>query len=550
MAKKTEEEKRREKIEAAWKTLTEAERKKLEAYAAHRGMSLDDYLDEQMSRAEDINRTPAEVLRGQASTASTTITNDLKLADLEAYYRDQLEQRLTGEKVYVNPNATADDLAAMDKLDAQDYNRFLNAWLAIRQEMGEDLSSDPDVWKYIQRGQEKGWDATAVGESGIDFDAIAQGYRDYQAREESSATSGGVGGGSLANLWLPKKLQDEDPDQRRAYNGGVIDGHYVPAGNYTKDEYEELLTSPYNRVGEDGLTGGQRLIQQQQKRKEEAQEEAQKRREEEQARRTQEMLAGLITSTDPATGNAAERNMTKAWITNDEQVKTQAANDPTRYQYGGKIPTAESGTNTSADAVMAALASAETAASSGSGRSSAGRAGGTGLSSEEKAQYGRDAYTSLLDAMARGMANTGGMTNTAALQAANAVYDAYAKEPELKGVAESAYSRYLGDSSSRAGERRYTWLNRAQNGGYGTTMPQTSAPAGTQTSAPTAAAPTPNPGAVTPTMPTVGKRPAWQQGGQNIRDTIAGLLARKYAGTGGERNREDIYTRLSRLIRR
>lgn len=53
MAKKTEEEKRREKIEAAWKTLTEAERKKLEAYAAHRGMSLDDYLDEQVSRAED-----------------------------------------------------------------------------------------------------------------------------------------------------------------------------------------------------------------------------------------------------------------------------------------------------------------------------------------------------------------------------------------------------------------------------------------------------------------------------------------------------------------
>lgn len=549
MAKKTEEE-RREKIEAAWKTLTEAERKKLEAYAAHRGMSLDDYLDEQMSRAEDINRTPAEVLRGQASTASTTITNDLKLADLEAYYRDQLEQRLSGEKVYVNPNATADDLAAMDKLDAQDYNRFLNAWLAIRQEMGEDLSSDPDVWKYIQRGQEKGWDATAVGESGIDFDAIAQGYRDYQAREESSATSGGVGGGSLSNLWLPKKLQDEDPDQRRAYNGGVIDGHYVPAGNYTKDEYEELLESPFNRVGEDGLTDGQRLIRQQQKRKEEAQEEAQKRREEEQARRTEEMLAGLITSTNPATGNAAERNATRAWVTNDGQVKTRVANDPTRYQYGGKIPTAESGEDASADAVMAALASAETAASSGSGRSSAGRAGGTGLSSEEKAQYGRDAYTSLLDAMARGMANTGGMTNTAALQAANAVYDAYARERELKGVAESAYSRYLGDSSSRAGERRYTWLNRAQNGGYGTTMPQTSAPAGTQTSAPTAAAPTPNPGAVTPTMPTVGKRPAWQQGGQNIRDTVAGLLARKYAGASGERNREDIYTRLSRLIRR
>ncbi len=542
MAKKTEEE-RREKIEAAWKTLTEAERKKLEAYAAHRGMSLDDYLDEQMSRAEDINRTPAEVLRGQASTASTTITNDLKLADLEAYYRDQLEQRLSGEKVYVNPNATADDLAAMDKLDAQDYNRFLNAWLAIRQEMGEDLSSDPDVWKYIQRGQEKGWDATAVGESGIDFDAIAQGYRDYQAREESSATSGGVGGGSLSNLWLPKKLQDEDPDQRRAYNGGVIDGHYVPAGNYTKDEYEELLESPFNRVGEDGLTDGQRLIRQQQKRKEEAQEEAQKRREEEQARRTEEMLAGLITSTNPATGNAAERNATRAWVTNDGQVKTRVANDPTRYQYGGKIPTAESGEDASADAVMAALASAETAASSGSGRSSAGRAGGTGLSSEEKAQYGRDAYTSLLDAMARGMANTGGMTNTAALQAANAVYDAYARERELKGVAESAYSRYLGDSSSRAGERRYTWLNRAQNGGYGTTMPQTSAPAGTQTSAPTAAA-------VTPTMPTVGKRPAWQQGGQNIRDTVAGLLARKYAGASGERNREDIYTRLSRLIRR
>lgn len=545
-----------------------------DSYAAYLGRQID----------------PEEIRKAQEDEARKAA---LKLSDLEAYYRQWVEDHLYNrQNVYTDPTLTQDDLARLTQMDSDDFNRFFNAYLLILQEQGIDVN-DPDsfmdaqqrtlngidrqlaelenasrdgdwqtkydelirqrqaaedlynkaqgIWQYVDDARAKGWTPDAVGDSGADFSAIDGSRAGRQYREERMAEGFGSGG-DLSGLWLPEQKEKKP----RAYNGGIINGVYVPAGTYTEEEWQAAITSPYNRVGEDGLTDGQRLIQQQQKRKEEAQ----KRKEEEQARRTQEMLAGLITSTDPATGNASDRNMTKAWITNNEHVQTRVANDPTMYKYGGKIPTAEPGANTSADAVMAALASAETAASSGSGRSSAGRAGGTGLSDKEKAQYGRDAYTSMLDAMARGMANTGGMTNTAALQAANAVYDAYAKEPELKGAAESAYSRYLGDSSSRAGERRYTWLNRAQNGGYGTTMPQTSVPAGTQTSTAVSAAPADNPGAVTPTMPTVGKRPAWQQGGQNIRDTIAGLLARKYAGTGGERNREDIYTRLSRLIRR
>lgn len=419
----------------------------------------------------------------------------LKLADLEAYYRQQLDGILNAQTRYRNPAATKKDLEALEAAQAEQYNRALNAWLAVRQEMGEDASADDTAYSYLQAADARGWRTGDIG-SDIDFDAVRQGYAGRQ-EERANRASGFGAGQDASGLWLPEKAE-----KKYGYGGGVVGadengkgGVYVPAGMYTAEEFEKASVDPYARVGEDGLTDGQRLLAS-----------AAARREADQ----QAWLASLIDSPAPY----GERNDTTGWLSDEyPDIDTHAANlndAGIHYTEAGrayleqleakrKEEEEKQSTTSQAAALAAALANAGAA-----GAASTGGTGGSGFGShhsgvvpnsisnaeiQRKAgAMGKDAYLSMLDAMARGMANTGGYTNTAALQSANSVYDSYRDSLDnlsASSISESiynnklksagqqalsaAYSRYLGDSSVRAGNPEYTWLSRRENGGFGTT---------------------------------------------------------------------------------
>lgn len=438
-----------------------------------------------------------------------------RLADLEEYYRQWVEGHLYNrENVYTNPTLTEEDLARLTQMDSDDFNRFLNAYLLILQEQGIDVN-DPssyideqqremnyldsqikelegktrtkeqqakyeqlleqrrlaedrynkanNVWKYIEDARGKGWTPDTVGDSGADFGAIDQSAADRKYMQDRMAEGFGSGG-DLSSLWAPQ----EEEKKPFAWNGGEYEGYYIPAGMYTEEQWQEAITNPSYRIGEDGLTDYQRW---------------QKQQEESAARRQQQMMASLI---DGSTANAP-RNATTGWLSDEyADIDTRVADANTSgitLTDAGKAYLAElaakqeaetAGANAGGVADLASLLSG-----SGVGRSYSGavtnNVGSTGLTPEETAQMQRDAYLGMLDAMARGRAATGGYTNSAALQAANSVYDAYEDVlPDRNRMA--SYLRYQGDSGNRAANPQYNWLNRATNGGYGTTEPTVNAP--------------------------------------------------------------------------
>jgi hypothetical protein len=441
---------------------------------------------------------PEEIRKAQEDEARKAA---LKLSDLEAYYRQWVEDHLYNrQNVYTDPTLTQDDLARLTQMDSDDFNRFFNAYLLILQEQGIDVN-DPDsfmdaqqrklngidrqlaelenasrdgdwqtkydelirqrqaaedlynkaqgIWQYVDDARAKGWTPDAVGDSGADFSAIDGSRAGRQYREERMAEGFGSGG-DLSGLWLPEQKEKKP----RAYNGGIINGVYVPAGTYTEEEWQAAITSPYNRVGEDGLTGGQRMEQM---------------REQAEASRRAATLASLI----DVNRSTPARNNTAGWLSDEyPDINTNVANANTSgitltdagraylAELAAKNDATADTTSDSGTDVLAALLD------SGGGYSDRGSSnlGPTGLTPEETGEMQKSTYLGMLDAMARGRANTGGYTNTAALQAANAIYDAY-KDVLPDGNRMAAYLRYQGDSGNRAGQKQYSWLNRAKTGG-------------------------------------------------------------------------------------
>lgn len=433
----------------------------------------------------------------------------LKLSDLEAYYRQWVEDHLYNtQTTYLDPTLSDDELARLTQMDSDDFNRFLNAYLLILQEQGIDVN-DPSaylddrqremnyldeqiaelekkarnqeqqakyeelieqrklaeeqynkakgVWQYVEDARGKGWTPGTVGDSGVDFGAIDQSAADRQYMQDRREE--GFGSGSdLSSLWLPKEKEVKP----RVWNGGEYEGYYIPAGTYTEEQWQEAITNPVYRIGEDGLSSAQREQQQ---------------RENNEARRQQQMMASLIDVNSPA----ESRNNTAGWLSDEyPDIDTRVADMNTTgvtMTDAGKAYLAELAAKQNATGVNTNVADlASLLGSGGVGRHYSGRAvgnkvGSTGLTPEETAQMQQDAYLGMLDAMARGRAATGGYTNSAALQAANSVYDAYEGAlPDRNRMA--SYLRYQGDSGNRAAQPQYNWLNRARNGGFGTTAPK------------------------------------------------------------------------------
>lgn len=440
----------------------------------------------------------------------------LKLSDLEEYYRQWVEGHLYNrENVYTNPTLTEEDLARLTQSESDDFNRFLNAYLLILQEQGIDVNDPEDflhdlqgdmnginarikelesknrtqkeqaeyedllkqleqaqsqydkannVWKYIEDARAKGWTPDTVGDSGVDFGAIDQSAADWQERQDIIKYTRGFGGGPI-DIWLPEEKEPE----KITWNGGEYEGYYIPAGIYTEEQWQDAITNQSYRIGEDGLTDYQRQEQMRQRAEE---------------NRRAQMMASLI---DGGTANAP-RNATVGWLSDEyPDIDTRVADANTSgvtMTDAGKAYLAELAAKQEAETAKANAGGVADLASllggSGVGRHYSGRAvtnnvGSTGLTPEETAQMQRDAYLGMLDAMARGRAATGGYTNSAALQAANSVYDAYEDVlPDRNRMA--SYLRYQGDSGNRAANPQYNWLNRARNGGFGTTEPTVSAP--------------------------------------------------------------------------
>lgn len=471
-------------------------------------MALSDYL-------KNLGRTidPKDSKKAEDEAAKEAA---LKLSDLEAYYRDWVEGHLYHrQNVYTNPTLTDEDLAQLTQMDSDDFNRFLNAYLLILQEQGIDVNNPSgymdemqremnsldrqivelekktrnkeeqakyeelieqrrlteerynkakDIWKYTEDAREKGWTPDTVGDSGVDFDAINQSAEDRKYMQDRMAEGFGSGG-DASGLWLP----EEKPKPVYGYGGGVVGadeegkgGVYVAPGKYTTAEFEEASVDPYARVGEDGLTGGQRLI-----------EAAEARNQRQAAQR----LASLV---GQANEQASARNNTAGWTSEEyPDIDTRVVNANTSgvtmtdagraYLEALEAKEAEASSRPEGSASGADALAALLGGSTGnySGRVTQ-RVGSTGLTEEETAQAQKDAYLAMLDAMARGRAATGGYTNSAALQAGNAVYDAY-RDVLPKENLTAAYGKYLSDSGNRAGTPAYRWVNRNQNGGYGTT---------------------------------------------------------------------------------
>lgn len=438
----------------------------------------------------------------------------LTLSDLEAYYRGLLEDSLYNRNsVYTNPDMTPEERAQIEQAGADDFNRFLNAYLLILQEQGIDVN-DPSayldatqreinglkqqirtlesgtrnaqqqtqyesllqqledaqaryskaegIWQYTDAGRANGWTPGTVGESGADFDAIAesaQGRQEMLARMEEGFGSGGA----LSGLW-----QDPAAQERKiTWEGGEYNGVYVQPGTYTQAQWEEAITSPYARIGEDDLTDGQRLMQMNRNARERS--EAQK-------------LASLVSEN----GVQYARNNTPDWTSEDvPNVDTTVANGNTSgitmtdagRDYLAELAAKneqETASGNDGSALANLLQRDEDADGTASGTGSGTSTGyvGTGY---DYAKIQNEAYRGMLDAMARGAARTGGYANTAALQAANEVHDAYKESVPGLNLAQ-AYDRYLRESGNRAGASAYRWLNRNQSGGYGTSAP-TPAPA-------------------------------------------------------------------------
>ena len=438
----------------------------------------------------------------------------LKLSDLEAYYRQWVEDHLYNrQNVYTNPTLTEEDLARLTQSESDDFNRFLNAYLLILQEQGID-GNDPSsyideqqremnyldsqikalegktrtkeqqakyeelleqrrlaedrynkakgVWQYVDDARAKGWTPDTVGDSGADFGAIDQSAANRQYMQDRREE--GFGSGSdLSDLWLPEEKEPE----KITWNGGEYEGYYIPAGIYTEEQWQEAITNQSYRIGEDGLSNAQREQQQ---------------REKNEARRQQQMMASLIDVNSPA----ESRNNTAGWLSDEyPDIDTRVADMNTSgitMTDAGKAYLAElaakqnaTGANTGGVADLASLLGGSGVGRHYSGRAVGNKVGSTGLTPEETARMQQDAYLGMLDAMARGRAATGGYTNSAALQAANSVYDAYEGAlPDKNRMA--SYLRYQGDSGNRAANPQYNWLNRARNGGFGTTEPTVNAP--------------------------------------------------------------------------
>lgn len=437
----------------------------------------------------------------------------LKLSDLEEYYRQWVEGHLYNKQdVYTNPLLSEEDEARME---SDDFNRFLNAYLLILQEQGIDVN-DPssyideqqremnyldsqikalegktrtkeqqakyeelrkqrqlaedrynkanNVWKYVEDARGKGWTPDTVGDSGADFGAIDQSAADRKYMQDRREEGFGSGG-DLSDLWMPEEKEPE----KITWNGGEYEGYYIPAGIYTEEQWQDAITNQSYRIGEDGLTDYQRQQQIRQRAEE---------------KRRAQMMASLI---DGSTANAP-RNATTGWLSDEyPDIDTRVADANTSgitMTDAGKAYLAELAAKQEAETTNANVGGVADLASllggGGVGRHYSGRAvtnnvGSTGLTPEETAQMQRDAYLGMLDAMARGRAATGGYTNSAALQAANSVYDAYEGVlPDKNRMA--SYLRYQGDSGNRAANPQYNWLNRARNGGFGTTEPTVSAP--------------------------------------------------------------------------
>lgn len=453
---------------------------------------------------------PAESKKAEDEAAADEAQ---RLADLEAYYRQWVEGHLYNKQdVYTNPLLSEEDEARME---SDDFNRFLNAYLLILQEQGVDVN-DPSsyideqqremnyldsqikalegktrtkeqqakyeelleqrqlaedrynkakgVWQYVEDARAKGWTPDTVGDSGADFGAIDQSAADRKYMQDRMAEGFGSGG-DLSDLWMPEEKEPE----KITWNGGEYEGYYIPAGIYTEEQWQEAITNQSYRIGEDGLTDYQR------------QEQIRQRAEE---KRRAQMMASLI---DGSTANAP-RNATTGWLSDEyPDIDTRVADANTSgitMTDAGKAYLAElaakqeaetASANAGGVADLASLLGGSGVGSSYSGRAVTNNVGSTGLTPEETAQMQQDAYLGMLDAMARGRAATGGYTNSAALQAANSVYDAYEDVlPDRNRMA--SYLRYQGDSGNRAANPQYTWLNRARNGGFGTTEPTVRAP--------------------------------------------------------------------------
>lgn len=456
---------------------------------------------------------PAESKKAEDEAAADEAQ---RLADLEAYYRQWVEGHLYNrENVYTNPTLTEEDLARLTQSESDDFNRFLNAYLLILQEQGIDVN-DPssyideqqremnyldsqikalegktrtkeqqakyeelleqrrlaedrynkanNVWKYVEDARGKGWTPDTVGDSGADFGAIDQSAADRKYMQDRREEGFGSGG-DLSDLWMPEEKEPE----KITWNGGEYEGYYIPAGIYTEEQWQEAITNQSYRIGEDGLTDYQRQEQMRQRAEE---------------NRRAQMMASLI---DGSTANAP-RNATVGWLSDEyPDIDTRVADMNTSgitMTDAGKAYLAELAAKQEAETAKANAGGVADLASllggGGIGRHYSGRAvgnnvGSTGLTPEETAQMQRDAYLGMLDAMARGRAATGGYTNSASLQAANSVYDAYEDVlPDRNRMA--SYLRYQGDSGNRAANPQYNWLNRARNGGFGTTEPTVSAP--------------------------------------------------------------------------